>query len=57
MEAALSARLSHRDGEADRGRQAGEYTNAKVELSLFDLENDIGETKNVADKHPDVVER
>ena len=28
-----------------------------IELSLFDLETDIGETTNVADKHPEVVER
>jgi arylsulfatase A-like enzyme len=33
------------------------YANAKVEMSLFDLENDIGETTNLADKHPEVVER
>jgi len=31
------------------------YDQARIELSLFDLENDIGETKNVADQHPDVV--
>lgn len=35
----------------------GNYANAKLELSLFDLEGDIGETTNVADKHPDVVQR
>ncbi|MEW4452715.1 sulfatase-like hydrolase/transferase [Bremerella sp. JC817] len=28
-----------------------------IELSLFDLSNDPGETKNVADQHPDVVAR
>ncbi len=28
-----------------------------IELSLFDLENDPGETKNLASQHPDVVER
>ncbi|MCE9530836.1 MAG: sulfatase [Planctomycetes bacterium] len=33
------------------------YANLKLELSLFDLENDIGEATNVADKHPDVVAR
>jgi arylsulfatase len=26
-------------------------------LSLYDLESDIGETRNVADRHPDVVKR
>ena len=29
----------------------------KIELSLFDLEADIGETTNIADKHPDVVNK
>lgn len=29
----------------------------KIELSLFDLEADIGETTNIADKHPDVVKK
>lgn len=29
----------------------------KIELSLYDLEADIGETKNLADKHPEVVKR
>lgn len=28
-----------------------------IELSLFDLENDIGETTNLADEHPEVVQR
>ena len=28
-----------------------------IELSLFDLENDIGETTNLAEKHSEVVER
>jgi len=31
------------------------YERARIGLSLFDLENDIGETTNVADEHPDVV--
>ena len=33
------------------------YSQAKIGLSLFDLEADIGETTNVADKHPEVVRR
>ncbi len=33
------------------------YSQAKTNLALYDLENDIGETTNVADKHPDVVMR
>ncbi len=45
------------------GRQGGtggrpvRYSQAKIGLELFDLKNDIGESKNVADKHPDVVKR
>jgi arylsulfatase A-like enzyme len=31
------------------------YDQAKIELSLFDLENDIGEITDVADQHPEVV--
>jgi arylsulfatase A len=33
------------------------YSQGKIDLSLFDLENDVGETKNVAAEHPEVVER
>lgn len=33
------------------------YEQARIDLSLFDLENDIGETTNVADRHPEVVAR
>ena len=33
----------------------GKAQRKRIELSLFDLENDIGETTNVAEKHPDVV--
>ncbi len=33
------------------------YQQAEIGLSLFDLENDVGETTNVADKYPEVVER
>ena len=29
----------------------------RIELSLFDLESDAGETKDVSKEHPDVVER
>jgi arylsulfatase A-like enzyme len=35
----------------------GGYTTAKIGLSLFDLEADVGEMKNVADRHPEVVKR
>ena len=33
------------------------YTLQKIGLALFDLETDPGETRNVADRHPDVVAR
>jgi len=45
------------------GRQGGtagipvKYEQGKIKLSLFDLENDIGEQHNVADQHPEVVEK
>jgi arylsulfatase A len=35
----------------------GGYSTAKIGLSLFDLEADVGEKTNVADQHPDVVKR
>jgi arylsulfatase A len=38
------------------GKAAGQ-SNAKIGLSLYDLEADVGETTNVADKHPEVVTR
>ena len=31
------------------------YKQARIGLSLFDLENDIGETTDVKDDHPDVI--
>ena len=33
------------------------YSNVKAALELYDLESDMGEKNNVADKHPDVVKR
>jgi arylsulfatase A-like enzyme len=35
----------------------GEYERKTIELSLFDLEQDAGESTNVADRHPDVVKK
>ena len=35
----------------------GKGLRKQLELSLFDLGMDIGETTNVADRHPDVVEQ
>ncbi len=43
-----------------QGRNDGlpvKYQTVKVGRELYDLENDVGETTNVADKHPRVVER
>lgn len=34
-----------------------DYQNAKTELELYDLQNDLSETTNVAAKNPEVVER
>ena len=33
------------------------YDQSKTELALYDLETDIGEAKNVAEKNPQVVQR
>jgi len=33
------------------------YETARTDVALYDLENDVGEQHNVADQHPDVVER
>jgi len=33
----------------------GPYAHGETGLELYDLENDIGERRNVADKHPEVV--
>lgn len=40
-----------------RGGLPGKGRRKSIELSLFDLEEDIGETTNVAEKHPEVVEK
>ena len=37
--------------------QAGEYREARIEFSLFDMEGDPHETTNVADQYPQVTER
>jgi arylsulfatase A-like enzyme len=33
------------------------YERGRIDVALFDLENDIGEQNNVAAEHPDIVER
>jgi arylsulfatase A-like enzyme len=44
-------------GEAGMGGELGRYATGEIGLSLYDLENDPGETTDVAAEHPDVVER
>jgi len=39
------------------GGKPADYSQAEVGLELYDLETDIGETKDVAKDHPEVVER
>jgi arylsulfatase A len=39
------------------GGKPAPYATARTELALFDLDSDIGQQHNVADKHPDVVQR
>lgn len=43
--------------EAGQDGSAGKYAVKKIELSLFDMENDPLETTNVLDKYPDVATR
>ena len=33
------------------------YQQARIELSLFDLDNDVSETTDVKDKFPEVIEQ
>ena len=35
----------------------GEYGTAKIELSLFDMENDPYEATNVIDQHPEIAQK
>jgi len=44
-------------GELATSTFQGTYGQAKIGLSLFDLENDVGETTNLADDYPEVVTR
>lgn len=44
-------------GEPGRDGQPGPYVQGKIGLELFDLENDVGESKDVSAEHPDVVAR
>jgi arylsulfatase A-like enzyme len=53
--------LPHRsqtlDGPPGSGGRPGQYRQADVPLALYDLVADIGETTDVAGRHPDVVAR
>jgi arylsulfatase A-like enzyme len=45
------------EGPGGKGGKRVPEVAKTMELSLFDLDNDPGERKNVADKHPDIVRR
>lgn len=44
-------------GTPGRDGKPGGYTQQRCGLELYDLSQDIGETTNVADQHPDIVRR
>jgi arylsulfatase len=44
-------------GTPGKDGRPGGYSRQRIELSLYDLEKDSGERMNVADRHPNVVER
>src|SRR5439155_17711557 len=44
-------------GEPGKDGQPGPYKTAKIEQALYNLTTDVGETTNVADKNPEVVQR
>ena len=47
----LNGRPGGKNGQPEK------YEQAKIGAELFDLKNDLAESKNVADLHPDVVQR
>jgi len=47
--------LDGKPGGQDGGHV--KYTSKHTELELYDLQNDVGETKNVIADHPEIVER
>ena len=44
-------------GEPGQGGSIGTYETRQIDLSLYNVEADPGETRNVAGEHPDVVEQ
>ena len=46
--------LNGREGKSD-GLPI-DYDQNKMEMELYDLENDISETKNVAEQHPEIMQ-
>lgn len=44
-------------GSPGKGGIPGKYSQAKISLSLFDMENDMNETRNVLAEFPDVAAR
>jgi arylsulfatase A len=47
--------LAGRSGGA--GGRPSDYFQARTSYALFNLEEDMGELRNIADEHPDIVER
>lgn len=44
-------------GKPGRDGMPGNYAQKKTRMALYDLQNDIGETTDVAGKYPEIVER
>ena len=53
----MRGELAGRGPQAGKDGKAGPYEQAKTDLALFDLEKDAGESTNVAEKNPDLVEK
>jgi arylsulfatase A len=45
------------DKPGGTGGQPAAYSNAKTDLALYNMENDVGEEHDVAAEHPDIVSR
>ena len=44
-------------GEPGKEGRPGPYIEKRTDLALYDLKNDIGESTNVADQHPEIVKK